>query len=94
MRRRIVISIIGVAVIALLVLGVPLALAVERLYESQEVLKLEREANEARSSVSTSALQRGDRIRKSINDLFLGGAGMVAVENRVDKGLVDRPAVL
>ena len=62
MRRRIVISIIGVTVIALLVLGVPLALAVDRLDESQEVLKLEREANEARSSIDAAALQRGDTI--------------------------------
>lgn len=62
MRRRIVISIVGVAVVALLVLGIPLALALARLDESQEVLRLEREANEARSSVSTSALVRGDSI--------------------------------
>ncbi len=60
MKRRIIVSIVGVTVIALLVLGVPLALAVARLYENEEVLRLEREANEARSSVSTSELQRGD----------------------------------
>ncbi len=62
MKRRIIISIIGVTVVALLVLGIPLALAVARLDESQEVLRLEREANEARRSVSTSALVRGDPI--------------------------------
>ena len=50
-------------VVALLVLGVPLALAVARLYESEEVLQLEREANEARSSVRTSVLARGEPIK-------------------------------
>ena len=59
MKRRIIISIVGVTVVALLVLGVPLGLAVGRLYESEEVLRLEREANEARTAVSTSTIERG-----------------------------------
>ncbi len=62
MKRRIIFSIVAVTVVALLVLGVPLALAVARLYRSEEVLRLEREANEARSSVSTSELARGEPI--------------------------------
>jgi signal transduction histidine kinase len=59
-KRRIVFSIVGVAVVALLVLGIPLAVAVERLYQNEDVLRLEREANEARSLVSTTRLERGE----------------------------------
>lgn len=62
MKRRIIVSIVGVTVVALLVLGIPLAFAVAQLYENEEVLRLEREANEARSSVSTSELTRGEPI--------------------------------
>ena len=39
MKLRIVVSIVGVAAIAVLLVGVPLALAVDHLYESQEVLR-------------------------------------------------------
>ncbi len=68
MKRRIILSIVGVTVIALLVLGIPLAVAVARLYENEEVLRLEREANEARSSVSTSDLTRGAPITIKSDD--------------------------
>lgn len=55
-------SIVGVTVVALLVLGIPLAIAVARLYKSEEVLLLEREANEVRSSISASRVERGERV--------------------------------
>jgi signal transduction histidine kinase len=67
-RRRIVLSIVGVVVVALLVLGIPLAVAVSRLYNSEEVLRLEREANEARTSASTSSIERGDHVRIGSDD--------------------------
>jgi signal transduction histidine kinase len=67
-KRRITFSIVGVTVVALLVLGVPLALAVGRLYRNEEVLRLEREANEARTAVSTSKLQRGERLQIGSDD--------------------------
>lgn len=55
-------SIVAVATIAVLLLGIPLALAVQRLDQSQEVLRLEREANESRRYVSASAIARGGPI--------------------------------
>jgi signal transduction histidine kinase len=50
------------------VLGLPLALAVGRLYENEEVLRLEREANEARTAVSTSTIERGGPMRIGSDD--------------------------
>jgi signal transduction histidine kinase len=67
-KRRIVLSIVGVTVVALLVLGVPLAVAVARLYRSQEVLQLEREANEALSSVRTSTVAHGGHTKIGSDD--------------------------
>lgn len=57
MKRRIVASIVGVAAVALLLLGVPLGLAVERLYQNEEILKLEREANEAQRHVDITTIE-------------------------------------
>lgn len=68
MRRRILVSIVGVVIVALLVLGVPLAVAVSRLYENEEVLRLEREANESRTAVRTSAVERGDHVQIGSDD--------------------------
>ncbi len=62
MKRRIVVSIVGVAAVAVLLLGIPLGLAVGRLYANQEVLRLEREASDARRAIDTSSLGRGDPI--------------------------------
>lgn len=63
MRRRVVASIVGVTVVALLVLGVPLSFAIAHLYEGEAVLQLERTANEARSSVSTRDVVHGRAVR-------------------------------
>jgi signal transduction histidine kinase len=91
-KRRIIVSIVGVTVIALLVLGIPLAVAVARLYENEEVLRLEREANEARSAVSTSELTRGEPIKVesdgNIRFLVYDAHGL-----RVGGGGPDRPDV-
>lgn len=62
MRRRIVSSIVGVAAVAVLLLGVPLAVAFTHLYQSQEVLRLEREASETRRTVDITTLGHGDPI--------------------------------
>ncbi len=62
MKRRILYSIIGVTAVALLMLGVPLGLSVEHLYVSQEVLRLEREASEARGAVNAASVGTGDTI--------------------------------
>ncbi len=55
-------SIVGVAAIAVLLVGLPLALAVDHLYASQEVLRLEREASETRRAIDISTLGTGDPI--------------------------------
>jgi signal transduction histidine kinase len=61
-KRRIVISIVGVAAVAVLVLGVPLAVAFAHLYTSQEVLRLEHQASETRRTVDISTVGRGDPV--------------------------------
>jgi signal transduction histidine kinase len=61
-KRRILLSIIGVATVALLLLGVPLALSVEHLYNNEEVLRLDREANESLRQIDVPALVAGDSV--------------------------------
>jgi signal transduction histidine kinase len=58
-RRRIVVSIVGVAVIAMLLLGIPLGYAVEQFYAKEQVLYLHREASEAIRGVNPSTLRAG-----------------------------------
>ncbi len=62
MRRRIVGSIVGVAAIAVVLVGVPLGFAVERLYANQEVLRLERSASDTLRSIDTSTFGDGDPV--------------------------------
>ena len=62
MKPRIVIAIVGVAAVAVLLVGIPLAYAVKNLYTSQEVLRLEREASETRRSIDVTTLGPGDPI--------------------------------
>ncbi len=62
MRRRIVWSIVGVSVVVLLVLGIPLGIAVGRLYRNEAVLRLEREASETRRVINVAELIRGDPV--------------------------------
>jgi signal transduction histidine kinase len=61
-KRRILLSIVGVAAVALLLLGVPLALSVEHLYTNEEVLRLDREANESLRQINVPAFVTGDPI--------------------------------
>ena len=62
MKRRITWSIVGVSAIALLVLGIPLAIAVGRLYRNDAVLQLEREASETRRAINVVQLTRNDPV--------------------------------
>ena len=62
MRRRIIWSIVGVSVVALLVLGIPLGVAVGRLNRNEAVLRLEREASEERRAINVANLTRGDPV--------------------------------
>jgi signal transduction histidine kinase len=59
LKRRIVVSIVGVAVIAVMLLGVPLALAVEQFYAKQQVLYLDREAGEANRQIGSDDIKAG-----------------------------------
>jgi signal transduction histidine kinase len=61
-RRRIVTSIVGVTVVALLLLGVPLAFAVQQFYSKEQVLYLHREASEATRNVDAAAIGRDEAI--------------------------------
>ncbi len=89
MKLRIVVSIVGVAAIAVLVVGIPLALAVDNLYASQEILRLEREASETRRAVDLSTLGTGDPI-----ELPSGGAIRFAVYDHAGRRIAGSgPAV-
>ena len=63
MKHRILVSIVGVATVALLLLGVPLALSVQRLFQNEEILRLEREANESLRQIDPAALGPNDTIQ-------------------------------
>ncbi len=60
MKRRILAAIVGVSTIALMILGIPLGLAVQRLYRNQEIVRLEREAAQATRTVDTGVIGAGD----------------------------------
>ena len=62
MKRQIIWSIVGVSAVALLVLGIPLGIVVGRLYRSEAVLRLERDASEARRAVNAAELVKGDPV--------------------------------
>ncbi|HMF04816.1 MAG TPA: HAMP domain-containing sensor histidine kinase [Acidimicrobiia bacterium] len=51
MRRRILISLVGLTALAVLVFGIPLGYAAQRLYHDEEIFKLQREAAEAAQHV-------------------------------------------
>lgn len=62
MKRRIFSSIILTACIAIIVFGVPLAVAVQRLYRQQEIVRLQRLASEAVARVPASFASSGDPV--------------------------------
>jgi cytochrome c-type biogenesis protein CcmE len=67
-KLRIIAAIVGVAALAVLLVGLPLALAVEHLYTSQEILRIEREASEMRNAVNVSSLATHDPVEFPRND--------------------------
>lgn len=62
MKRRILAAIVAVSAIALIILGIPLGLAVERLYHKQEIVRLEREAAQATRAVDPGVIGAGDPV--------------------------------
>jgi signal transduction histidine kinase len=62
MRRRILAAIVGVSAVAVVILGVPLGIAVQRLYRNEELVRLEREAAEATRVVNATSIGSGDPI--------------------------------
>jgi signal transduction histidine kinase len=62
MRRRTLVSIVGVVLVALALFGIPLALTIRNLTIDDELNELERSATRAATTVSSSTLRRGDRI--------------------------------
>jgi len=60
--RRILVAILGVAALAVVGFGVPLAVAVQRLYRHEAVLSLERQATRAVLSVPATAVGSSDPI--------------------------------
>jgi signal transduction histidine kinase len=67
-RRRILGSILAVTAIALVLLGVPLAMVISRLDHSQEVTRLQREATLAAGAVPASGLGGADPIEPPTAD--------------------------
>ncbi len=65
MKRRILVSIVAVSAIALVILGVPLGIAVQRLYRNEEIVRLEREAAQATRSIDPALATAGDPIELS-----------------------------
>jgi signal transduction histidine kinase len=61
-KRRILAAIVAVSAIALIILGIPLGIAVERLYRNQEIVRLEREAAQATRSIDLAVVAAGDPI--------------------------------
>lgn len=62
MKRRIIASILGTSLVALLVLGIPLGISIARLDRGEAVLRLQREAGEASRAINARALLNGDPI--------------------------------
>ena len=62
MRRRILLSTVGVAIVAVVLFAVPLGVAVARLYREEELLRLQRLATAAARGVTSQALAGVDQI--------------------------------
>jgi signal transduction histidine kinase len=60
--RRILVSVLAATTVALILLGVPLAVAIGRLYHSQELTRLQREATLAAGAVPDSGLSGPDPV--------------------------------
>jgi len=62
MRRRVFGAILAVTAVAVVLFGLPLALAVQHLYHNEAVVRLEREATRATTAVPASFMESGDPI--------------------------------
>src|SRR4051812_3498351 len=62
MRRRILASLVGLTALAVVVFGVPLAYAAQRLYHDEEVQRIQREAAEAAQRVPDAFGTGGDPV--------------------------------
>jgi signal transduction histidine kinase len=62
MTRRILVSMLAAAAVALIMLGVPLAVAIGRLYHSQAIAQLQREATLAAGAVPDTGLKGPDPV--------------------------------
>jgi signal transduction histidine kinase len=61
-KRRILAAIVAVSAIALIILGIPLGVAVQRLYRNEEIVRLEREAAQATRYVDPAVVSAGDPV--------------------------------
>nr|MDQ6910883.1 two-component sensor histidine kinase [Actinomycetota bacterium] len=68
MSRRILTAIFVVAVVVIVGFGVPLAVAVQRLYRNEAVVRLEREAARAGAQVPTTFRTSGDPVELPASD--------------------------
>ncbi len=99
MRRRILIAIVGVAAGGVFLLALPLGIAVQRLYQDDEVLKLERNATAQARDFDPSAAANdpvefqdsgdgGDQIAAySLKGVLLGGEGPAQADALVQETL-------
>jgi len=62
MRRRILVSLVGLTALAVIVFGIPLAYAAQRLYHDEEVQRIQREAAEAAQHVPDTFSAGGDPV--------------------------------
>lgn len=89
MKRRILWSIVGTSAVALLVLGIPLGVSIGRLYRNEAVLRLEREASEARRAINPSQLDRKDPV-----ELRNNGPARFALYSRAGRRIAGRGPAL
>jgi signal transduction histidine kinase len=61
-RRRILVSLVGLTALAVIVFGIPLAYAAQRLYHDEEVQRIQREAAEAAQHVPDAFGTAGDPV--------------------------------
>jgi signal transduction histidine kinase len=102
MRRRIVRAIAGVTAVALALFGLPLALAVQRVYRDDEVIRLERVATAATQVVSEelggtdpAELPREPSTRLALYDprgRRISGAGPAVADDATRRALAGRVA--
>ena len=68
MRRRILVSLVGLTALAVVVFGIPLGYAAQRLYHDEEIQKLQREAAEGAQHVPETFATRADPVELPAED--------------------------